>query len=249
MNINLKTHNVKDRKKPRLIVTTSWDDNSNYNIKLAEILYKYGINGTFYICAEKDNLNNIFNKLETIKIKNMGFEIGSHSSTHKKLIKINDLTYEILSSKNKLEYKLNCIINCFCYPYNLSNKKVKNKVKLAGYKFARTSNHTYLSLTEDPYECPVTLHASNHSPLQATKLIISSVISPLNIFDWKWRAISIFKKGLKRGGIWHLYGHSWEIEKYRYWKRLEEVLKYISGKKDVRYLNNFDAWSTIISEE
>lgn len=247
--INLETHKVKERKQDNLIITTSWDDNSPINLKLAKLLNEYGINATFYICSEHDNFGNTFEKSGALKIQAMGFEIGSHSATHPDLTKTSDLAYEVLTSKRKLEARLNYTIKCFCYPYDLFDERVKGMVKSAGYKFARTANHTDLSLPEDPYECPVTLHASNHSPLQATKLIISSAISPLGILDWKRRAISIFKKGLKRGGIWHLYGHSWEIQKYKYWKRLEEVLKHISGRKDVRYLNNFDAWSTALSEE
>ena len=33
----------------RLIVTTSWDDGSIQDLKLGELLMKYGIKGTFYI--------------------------------------------------------------------------------------------------------------------------------------------------------------------------------------------------------
>jgi len=39
-------------------------------------------------------------------------------------------------------------------------------------------------------------------------------------------------------GVWHLWGHSCEIERYRMWKQLEEVLRYVSGRSDVRYLTN-----------
>lgn len=244
MQIGLETLRVKD-----LIVTTSWDDNAPTNLKLAELLKKYRIKATFYICSEHDNFGKTFERSEALKIQALGFEIGSHSATHSHLTKVSDLAYEVLFSKKKLESRLNCAIECFCYPTNLFDERVKITVKSAGYKFARTANHKYLSLPGDPYECPVTMHASNHSPLQATRLIISSTISPLGIFDWKWRAILTFKKGLKRGGIWHLYGHSWEIEKYKYWKKLEEVLKYISGRKDVRYLDNSDAWSSATSEK
>jgi peptidoglycan/xylan/chitin deacetylase (PgdA/CDA1 family) len=228
----------------KLIVTMSWDDNSPENLKLAELLYEYGVKATFYICAERDNLGNAFNESDVQKIQKIGFEIGSHSSTHPDLTRTADLKSEIFWSKRQLETRLDCKVNCFCYPYNRFNNTCIHMVRSSGYRFARTANHSYLHSPEDYYKCPVTLYASNHSPLQAAKLIILSAISPLSIFDWEKRAILVFEKGLKTGGIWHLYGHSWEIKKNQYWDKLEEVLDHISGRKDVGYLNNFEAWAS-----
>ena len=39
----------------KLIVTTSWDDGSRLDLKLAELLEKYGISGTFYVPKTEDD--------------------------------------------------------------------------------------------------------------------------------------------------------------------------------------------------
>ena len=38
---------------------------------------------------------------------------------------------------------------------------------------------------------------------------------------------------IKHGGVWHLWGHSWEIEKNKDWDKLEEVfMNIIQIKKE-----------------
>jgi len=43
---------------------------------------------------------------------------------------------------------------------------------------------------------------------------------------------------LKDGGFWHLYGHSWEIERVGLWGGLRELLDYICRHDGVSYIPN-----------
>jgi hypothetical protein len=43
---------------------------------------------------------------------------------------------------------------------------------------------------------------------------------------------------LENGGCFHLWGHSWEIEKHGLWTRLEDIFKIISGISEVKYITN-----------
>jgi hypothetical protein len=38
-----------------------------------------------------------------------------------------------------------------------------------------------------------------------------------------------------------LWGHSWVIEKNNDWKKIERVLSYISRRKNIKYLANYEA--------
>ncbi len=232
--------------KPRLIVTTSWDDNSGLNLKLASLLSKYEIPGTFYICATNDDQGRTLEESGYEEISRMGFEIGSHGSTHCDLRRARNLPYELSTSKAKLGSLLGREITCFCYPKNLYDNRVSNAVKRAGYSYARSAHCSIPSVPTDPFRCPVTLHASNRSPLQAGKLILMLRSHPLDILDWRRRALSAFYRMLKSGGIWHLYGHSWEIERHGYWSSLREVLSEISHRKDALYMSNSNAWRSYI---
>lgn len=229
---------------PRLIVTTSWDDNSGLNAKLASVLSEYEIPGTFYVCAVHDDQGRTLEDSGYEEISHMGFEIGSHSSTHSDLRQAEDLQFEVLNSKVKLGSLLGCEIKCFCYPRNLYDGRVLGVVKQAGYSYARSADCSVPSVPVDPYRCPITLHASNKSPLQAGKLMLMVRSNPLDIIDWRRRALSSFERMLKTGGIWHLYGHSWELERYGYWSSLRQVLSEVSRRRDVLYMPNSVAWRT-----
>ena len=55
---------------------------------------------------------------------------------------------------------------------------------------------------------------------------------------WDLQAIELFNRALKRGGVFHVWGHSWEIDARGDWDRLERVCEYIAGRPSVRYLSN-----------
>ena len=50
--------------------------------------------------------------------------------------------------------------------------------------------------------------------------------------------MAMFDRVMVRGGVFHLWGHSWEIENHKDWQRLEAVLKYISRRPGVVYATN-----------
>jgi hypothetical protein len=46
--------------------------------------------------------------------------------------------------------------------------------------------------------------------------------------DWPHLARALLCLAVERGGVFHLWGHSWELEKNGQWHRLEEVLRFLS---------------------
>ena len=44
----------------------------------------------------------------------------------------------------------------------------------------------------------------------------------------------------KKGGIIHLWGHSWEIEKFDQWKMLERFFKFISNVNGIEFKTNYE---------
>ena len=39
--------------------------------------------------------------------------------------------------------------------------------------------------------------------------------------------MALFDRVLEEGGVFHLWGHSWELEQTGQWARLEEVLRHL----------------------
>ena len=71
--------------KKQIIVTTSWDDGHKLDLKLAKLLKKYGIGGTFYISPKNREFReeDLLLDEEIIKL-DRDFEIwGSHHDSSK----------------------------------------------------------------------------------------------------------------------------------------------------------------------
>jgi hypothetical protein len=59
------------------------------------------------------------------------------------------------------------------------------------------------------------------------------------------KAKILFDLAFAAGGIWHLWGHSWEIDEHHDWQKLKRVLKYVSNRPDVQYLANGETLSAL----
>lgn len=242
-------------KKGKAIITTSWDDGHPLDIKLSKLMKTYSIEGTFY--APLTNWANDSLNFEQIKNLSSDFEIGGHTYNHAILTLIPDYRMELELSKSKavLEEITKKEVISFCYPLGRYNKYIVDSVKKAGYKGSRTSKIFRISFS-DPYEFHPTIHATERNLPSKAKGIIdsdnlghsSSLLLKGGIFK-KWDTIA--KKSLDyvldNGGIWHLWGHSWEIDQKKDWQVLEEVLRYVQ-KQGKEYGAEFLTNGTIFKE-
>jgi len=62
-------------------------------------------------------------------------------------------------------------------------------------------------------------------------------------------AESMLKRLFNSGGVFHLWGHSWEIEKYGLWTELEEVMKILAFHEEISYMNNTECWNFLNTEQ
>lgn len=221
----------------KLIVTTSWDDGSILDIKVAELLDKYGVTGTFYI--PKSLFAHPLEKHD-IKAIDEHFEIGAHTLNHMDLTRVplSEAKREIEGSKIYLENLLGHNVDMLSYPDGRYNRDTKRIVRDSGFLAARTCKHGGFNLPSDPYEWQITLHASNGSPLTTLKIWVKNRIAIKGLWDWEARAKLLFDKALKTGGVYHIWGHSLEFEINLHWDKLERVLDCISNREDVRYMTN-----------
>jgi hypothetical protein len=56
--------------------------------------------------------------------------------------------------------------------------------------------------------------------------------------NWFELSKTLFDTVLRDGGVWHLYGHSWEIDELGLWEDLRQILDYIGNREDVMYVSN-----------
>jgi len=161
----------------------------------------------------------------------------------------------MVESKSWLEAILGKKVGTFCYPFGDYNEEISFIAKKVGFKGARTTerfiinspkNFFTFGTTINVYPQPFRKKNENHyfgryllQPfLQTYSGAKKMGIPTYKMLRWKTMAISAFDITLARGEVFHLWGHSWEIDKYGMWDELENLLKYISFKKNCEYLTN-----------
>ena len=225
-----------------IIVTTSWDDGHKLDLKLARLLKKYNIRGTFYIPPRNREFpqSDLLTDSQIIELSK-NFEIGGHTLTHPVLTKISihEAYKEISGGKQYLEKLTGQKVISFSYPRGKHNLNVQNLVKKSGFLYARTVERHKFSISQNLYASPTSLHAYRQYQ-DVFKIAWFSCWSPIGFLenmDWESLAKRYFDK-LEGGNVFHFWGHSWIIDKNNDWGRLERVLSYISRRKNVRYVSN-----------
>ncbi|MBI2635372.1 MAG: polysaccharide deacetylase family protein [Parcubacteria group bacterium] len=236
----------------KIFITTSWDDGHKLDLRVSELLTKYGLAGTFYVAINQDN------RLSDDDIREISknHEIGAHTVNHPHLsvIRIDEATEEIKNSKIILEKIISKPVEMFAYPFGDYNEEIKRIVGSLGFAGARTVRDWTIETPGDSFEMKTTLHVYPH-PLRPNTGsiraglrpffdniggIIKYRISPKALFSWQSLARGLFDYVYKNGGVFHIWGHSWEIEKYGMWPELENFFKYISHRDNCIYLTNCD---------
>ena len=238
-------------------VTTSWDDGSALDMRCLELHQRYGLRGTFYICSNLPNTaSNLLTPAMTRTIADAQ-EIGAHTVTHARLTEIPEeaVRREVCDSKSDLEQLLGRPVDMFCYPFGAYNEAVRNVVQEAGFRGARTIKRYQFSLPDDPFQMNTGLRAFPHPyfpkqhlrqnwrfALRAngydTAYLLRLGFPPAAHFSWVEMAKRMFDRVARDGGVWHLWGHSWEVEQQGMWDQLEEVFRYVAGREQVTYCTN-----------
>jgi peptidoglycan-N-acetylglucosamine deacetylase len=234
---------------PRVVVTTSWDDDDASGMRVAELLGKRGIQGTFYVPTGQLNGGSRFTGGNLQTLSRDGFEIGAHTISHRVLTDLSpaELAEEVGGCKPILEQMLGREVAMFCYPRGRFDAHVLREVEKAGYQGARTTRMLCWNGTFPLFEMPTTVQAYPHgrsnylrnlARLGGVSALVQSVPDMIRFENWIQLGKKVFDRVLREGGVWHLYGHAWELEKLDLWDGLNEVLDYVGGRDGVAYLTN-----------
>lgn len=234
------------------IVTTSWDDGDAWDFRVAEMLSARGLPATFYVPITGHHGSRALGRNELHALASEGFEIGGHGFSHLTLPQCTKemLVQEVETSKQRLEEIMGSPIKMFAYPRGRYSKMAVRFVKEAGFAGARTTEMLARGFCYDPFKMPTTVHVFPHSQSDYIRNTARAVD-----FGRTWRYLTqlrqakswvelakiLFDSIVAEGGVFHLYGHSWEIEELRLWGDLQEILDYISRRDDVLYLTNGQA--------
>lgn len=225
-------------------------------MQLAALLEKYGATGTFYVSPPSTHDHPALSNDE-IKTLSQRHEIGAHTMTHPRLTRLQPdaARREITESKKWIEDIIGKPCDMFCYPYGDENAAMRALAKEAGYRGARTVEQLKFS-GGDPFGMPTTLQIYPFpvrrkytrwwhplDPFSRLRLFLPQMLAfglPLSsAFSWLNLAKALFSYARRTNQpFFHLWGHSWEIEKYGMWGQLENFLKYANGHENIQYTHN-----------
>jgi|WetSurMetagenome_2_1015567.scaffolds.fasta_scaffold84450_2 peptidoglycan-N-acetylglucosamine deacetylase len=231
----------------KIIITTSWDDGCPLDLRVAELLQKYSLPATFYLPVKNRERPQL--PAAGINEISRSFDIGGHTYHHVDLtcLDMNSARNEILNGKKELEEITGKELSTFSYPFGRYNSRVIQTVKECGFQGARTIKGLARRLT-DPFKIGTMANATNYLftryPSQAIiagdyRLLSFILNKQLLFMNWDRIAIETLDFVARNGGIWHLWGHSWEIEANGDWNKLENVLKVAGSiKQDTIKVDN-----------
>ena len=228
-----------------MIVTTSWDDGHVLDLRLAEMLELEGVAATFYVALENRELA-VHDRLAPAALRSLSerFEIGSHSQTHTVLTRVPlcRARREMADSKAALSDLTGKPVDTFCYPRGAHNDRLAEVARACGYAYARTVRDFEFGIPADPWRAGTTIEAARPGvhrwPGACARTVSRGMASAAVLTDWGIRAIALFDRARADDAVFHLWGHSWVLERRDQWKMLQRVLRHIRQFPDVTMMTN-----------
>ena len=218
----------KDGKKKAL--TMSSDDCSTEDRRLVELFNKYHIKGTFHLISGQME-NDWRVRLEEIPTLYAGHEVSCHSLTHPFFDQIpkEELLYEMLEDKKRLEAACGYPVRGMSYPNGIVNEDVLTCLKACGFVYARTAGSSEnFKLPEDFMQWTGTCHHSH------------DIIGKIEQFRTAYYALPLF----------YIWGHSFELPRNtanNSWAMMEEFCdKFTATFEDsVWYATNIEIYDYV----
>jgi len=236
---------------PTAWITTSWDDGHPLDMRLAEMLHRHNLKATFYI--PRAIPSGVMTESQVRELS-QSFEIGGHTLDHLFLSTIPDAAAKIQISgcKRWVEDTTGKPCQMFCPPagrFNEAHRAMMVEAKFVGFRSVELLSTACPSRSSGLLEMPTSLQSYPHPSMDYFKNAIKrkswgSLVrfalrgAPSN---WEKLAECLLQSVLKHGGVFHLWGHSWEIEQTGQWDALSRVLAVLGRfSGDARIATNAD---------
>ena len=221
-------------------LTLSYDDGVEQDIKLIEIMNKYGLKGTFNLnsgeYAPEDRVypegvvhRRMSKSRVTKTYANSGQEVAVHGLTHPWLeqLPLNICVKEIMEDRANLEEQFGGTVRGMAYPFGTLNDEVVEVLRMNGIAYSRTVHSTErFDIPTDWLRLPATCHHDNPKLMELAKHFVEG-----NSYGAPW--------------MFYLWGHSYEFEANNNWNVIEEFAQYMSGREQIWYATNIQIYDYI----
>lgn len=221
-------------------LTLSYDDGVEQDIKLIEIMNKYGLKGTFNLNSglyakegtvyKKGQIHRRMTENRVTELyKNSGHEVAVHTLTHPHLeqLSTNVVVEEIIKDRENLEKQFGTIVRGAAYPYGTMNDNVVQILKDCGIVYSRTVVSTNdFRIPKDWLRLTATCHHNSPELKSLAKKFVEDEVSATPY-------------------LFYLWGHSYEFEANDNWKVIEDFAKYVGNRDDIWYATNIEIYDYI----
>lgn len=136
-----------------ITVDDGYEDNYDYAYP---VLKEYNFPATIFVITNLIGTDREFMTWEEMRTMTKdGISFGGHTKNNVYLPSISDeriVWDEIAGAKEVIEKNIGTKVNHFCYPTGGFNEKIKEFVKMAGYKAACTTNRGMVNFNKDLFE-------------------------------------------------------------------------------------------------
>lgn len=223
-----------------IVFTCSIDDGHPSDLKMAELLEKHRLNGTFYIPIKN---REGFPVMAPSDIRELSkrFEVGSHTYDHCFLSSVSaaDSYLQVTEGKKHLEDMLGQEVKGFCYPGGKYRAGDVDIVRASGFRYARSTVNLCFDAGSRPFEIPTTVQIYPHDRNVYLRNFIKSgdwskrqegLRLALQHKNWIKRLYALFDYGVASGNYFHLWGHSKDIDDHNAWQEMDQFLKHVASK-------------------
>lgn len=216
-------------------LTFSYDDGTRQDRRLVEIFNKYNIKATFNImsgCFGNENILNVEGKdtehykvlADEVKQLYEGHEVAVHTLTHPKLTQLDDreATRQIEEDRQNLEKLVGYNVCGMAYPCGDYDDRIIDIIKKhTGVKYARTTQSTY------------------NFEQQYDMLRFNPTISHYEFDKMEELGRKFLEINPDRPQLYYIWGHSYELDRYEWWERIEQFCSMMSDHDDIFYGTNY----------
>ena len=228
-------------------VTLSYDDGIRADLKLCEIINKYGLKCTFNINSgnlEKSNPKKLTSEEIKEHLIGTGHEVAVHGESHiaPGIAAPVRAIADVLNCRLAMEKEFGMIIRGMAYPDtgitrmdgNNTVENITEYLKNLGIVYARTlsgDNNSFL-LPNNWLTWMPTAHHNNPKLMEWAK---------------EFAAISLENTYITRQypRLFYLWGHSYEFDNNDNWDVIEDFCKTIGGKDDTWYATNIEIYEYV----
>ena len=216
--------------------TLSYDDGVKDDARLADIMRKYGLKGTFNI-----NSKNIVAKNDRcLSVEELNaaygddFEIALHGYNHLSLAKVSQTLAlrDVVSDREYLEKTFGRVVRGMAYANGSFNDEVIELLRMSGVVYSRTTHATH---SFDLPENWLALDPTCHHVDPELFALVDKFLEPENLTR-QWST---------KPKLFYLWGHSYEFPRDNNWEVIEKFGEIMSKRDDVWHATNIEIYKYV----